>query len=219
VTKQELLDGAWPDTAVGDAVLTTVVREIRSVLGDPASQPWLIETVHRRGYRLLEPIAFEAPARGAPNPAPALPALVGRQAELDQLAAWWDTARGGERQVVFVSGEPGIGKTALVDAFVCHQASMGDALVGRGQCIEQHGAGEAYLPVLAALGELCREPGGDRGQPGSGGFEPQPPSAGTAERAEGNRSRCGGGEPGTLVVLGLVPAACAPAPPKCVPLC
>jgi SAM-dependent methyltransferase len=33
VTKQELLDGVWRDTAVGDAVLATVVREIRSVLG------------------------------------------------------------------------------------------------------------------------------------------------------------------------------------------
>ena len=41
-------------------------------------------------------------------------------------------------------------------------ANTSDAFVGRGQCIEQHGAGEAYLPVLAALGELCREPGGER---------------------------------------------------------
>ncbi len=170
VTKQELLDGVWPGTAVGDGVLATVVREIRSVLGDPASEPWLIETVHRRGYRLLETLAFEAPppaaasnaVAGAPRLAIALPALVGRQAELDRLAAWWDTAVRGERQVVFVSGEPGIGKTALVDAFVGHHARTIDAYVGRGQCIEQHGAGEAYLPVLAALGELCREPGGER---------------------------------------------------------
>lgn len=170
VTKQELLDGVWPDTAVGDAVLATVVREIRNVLGDQASEPWLIETVHRRGYRLLESLAFEASApaqagvapAGAQRLAIALPTLVGRQAELDRLAAWWDTAQSGERRVVFVSGEPGIGKTALVDAFVGNQASTSDAFVGRGQCIEQLGAGEAYLPVLAALGELCREPGGER---------------------------------------------------------
>src|SRR2546428_252463 len=33
---------------------------------------------------------------------------------------------------------------------------------GRGQCIDHYGAGEAYLPVLEALGRLCREPGGKR---------------------------------------------------------
>jgi DNA-binding winged helix-turn-helix (wHTH) protein/predicted ATPase len=164
VTKQALLAGVWPDTAVGDAVLATVVREIRSVLGDPASRPWLIETVHRRGYRLLEPLALEAPppAAAAARFATSLPALVGRQAELERLAAWWDTALRGERRVIFVSGEPGIGKTALIDAFSCRHESLRDAFVGRGQCIEQLGAGEAYLPVLAALGDLCREPGGDR---------------------------------------------------------
>lgn len=170
VTKLELLDRVWPDTAVGDAVLATVIREIRKTLGDDASEPWLIETLHRRGYRLLEALAFEAPAVAktgatadvAPRAAIALPPLVGRQAELARLDAWWDTAERGERRVVFVSGEPGIGKTALVDAFLERHASAGDASVGSGQCIEQLGAGEAYLPVLAALGELCREPGGER---------------------------------------------------------
>jgi predicted ATPase len=34
--------------------------------------------------------------------------------------------------------------------------------IGRGQCIEHYGAGEAYLPVLEALGRLCREPGSER---------------------------------------------------------
>jgi len=34
--------------------------------------------------------------------------------------------------------------------------------LGRGQCIEQYGAGEAYMPILEALGRLCREPGGER---------------------------------------------------------
>jgi predicted ATPase len=34
--------------------------------------------------------------------------------------------------------------------------------IGCGQCIEHFGAGEAYMPVLEALGRLCREPGGER---------------------------------------------------------
>src|SRR5205823_1450681 len=41
---------------------------------------------------------------------------------------------------------------------------IGDAPVwkARGECVEQYGSGEAYLPVLEALGRLCREPGGER---------------------------------------------------------
>jgi predicted ATPase len=64
-------------------------------------------------------------------------------------------------------GEPGIGKTTLVDAFlrtIDARRSTLDARVwlGRGQCIEQYGAGEPYMPLLEALGRLCREPGGGR---------------------------------------------------------
>ena len=34
--------------------------------------------------------------------------------------------------------------------------------IGHGQCIEQYGVGEAYLPLLEALGRLCRGPEGER---------------------------------------------------------
>jgi predicted ATPase len=61
-----------------------------------------------------------------------------------------------------VTGEAGIGKTTLVEAFVASLSAKRPVWVGRGQCIEHYGAGEAYLPVLAALGGLCREPEGER---------------------------------------------------------
>lgn len=44
--------------------------------------------------------------------------LVGREAELAQLHKWLDKALNGKRQIIFVTGEPGIGKTALVEAFL-----------------------------------------------------------------------------------------------------
>ncbi len=88
--------------------------------------------------------------------------LGGREAELAQLHKWLEKALGGERQIVFVTGEPGIGKTTLVEAFLAQLAANGNLWIGRGQCIEHYGAGEAYLPVLEALGRLCREPGGER---------------------------------------------------------
>src|SRR5262249_18554262 len=65
-------------------------------------------------------------------------------------------------QIVFVTGEPGIGKTTLVEAFLAQMAADDKVWIARGQCIEHYGAGEAYLPILEALGRLCREPGGQR---------------------------------------------------------
>src|SRR5262249_6783815 len=63
------------------------------------------------------------------------------------------TGRGG-----CVAGEAGIGKTTRVDAFGVQAAATGPLWLARGQCIEHYGAGEAYLPVLEALGQLCRGP-------------------------------------------------------------
>ena len=60
---------------------------------------------------------------------------------------------GGQRSVMWVAGEPGIGKTTLIEHFV---SGLGGVAVARGQCVEHYGAGEPYLPVLEALAELCR---------------------------------------------------------------
>ena len=46
--------------------------------------------------------------------------------------------------------------------FVASLRAKNNVLVGRGQCIEHYGPGEAYLPVLEALGRRCRAPGGKR---------------------------------------------------------
>src|SRR4030095_11711010 len=54
-------------------------------------------------------------------------------------------------------GEAGIGKTALVDTFARYLAFDRSIRIGRGQCLEQYGTSEAYLPVLDAIGRLCRE--------------------------------------------------------------
>ncbi len=97
------------------------------------------------------------------SPTPPLPLpLVGREAALRQLQGHLERALGGERQVVFVTGEAGIGKTTLVEAFLQRVARDPKVWIGQGQCLEQYGAGEAYLPVLEALSRLCREPGRER---------------------------------------------------------
>jgi predicted ATPase len=124
--------------------------------------------------------------------------MVGRETELAKLHGWLEKALRGERQVVFVTGEPGIGKTSVVQAFLAgirqrgtdneeqtttdRQGATGNGQrkstdlfqpmpdarspvpgvwLGWGQCIGHYGVGEPYLPVLEALGRLCRGTGGD----------------------------------------------------------
>jgi len=87
---------------------------------------------------------------------------VARAVELAQLQQWWALAQQGHRQLGLISGEAGIGKTTLVDAFVAQVTVEQTVWVGYGQCIEPYGAGEAYLPLLDAFGRLRRAPEGTR---------------------------------------------------------
>ena len=160
----------WAETVVSEGTLTRCLSLLRQALGEDARQPRYIATVHRLGYRFVAPVTQEerttlpgAPARPARacHSAPAPPPLiVGRAAELAQLHACFAQARQGARQTVFVVGEAGMGKTTLVDAFVAEVAAAQTAWIGCGQCIDHSGAGEAYLPLLDALGRLGRGPAG-----------------------------------------------------------
>jgi predicted ATPase len=83
---------------------------------------------------------------------------VGRATELALLCHGYEQSRHGHRQVLFVTGEAGMGKTTLVDAFTTQLEQDGSLGIGWGQCVEQYGAGEAYLPLLEAVSRLCRGP-------------------------------------------------------------
>jgi DNA-binding winged helix-turn-helix (wHTH) protein/tetratricopeptide (TPR) repeat protein len=157
VTKEELFAAVWSGTAVGDDALVTCIQEIRKALRDDARRPRYIETLHRRGYRFL----------GTPAAAPVAPEadatiVVGRESELAQLHDALARAATGRRQIVFVAGEPGIGKTTLVRAWVGQAAARGDVQVAWGQSAEHYGVSEPYLPLLDALVRAGRGPGGDR---------------------------------------------------------
>jgi DNA-binding winged helix-turn-helix (wHTH) protein/ATP/maltotriose-dependent transcriptional regulator MalT len=154
--KNALLDQVWGHQFVSDSVLKTVISDLRTLLDDDARQPRFIETVSRRGYRFIAiPIAIPTAAQAGAvrTAAPRVPSFIARLDALSRLHRTWDAACNGTRAVVWVAGEPGIGKTMLVEHFV---ASLGDIACARGQCVEHYGAGEPYLPVLEALGRLCR---------------------------------------------------------------
>jgi DNA-binding winged helix-turn-helix (wHTH) protein/predicted ATPase len=161
VSKEDLIRAVWPGVAVTDTVLKVCIREIRKALDEKATLPEFIETLPRRGYRFVAKAAevTAPPPTAAPD---ALANVVDREKELAQLATWLAQADGGERKVVFVTGEPGVGKTTLIDLFLSRAAVHERMRIGRGQCLERYGQGEAYLPILEALGRLCREPGGER---------------------------------------------------------
>ena len=167
VTKEDLLDDVWGETHVQEEVLKGCVRELRQVLGDDSRQPRFIRTLPRRGYRLIGSLPLEKyPPQnflnGTVSAVPVLPppgggAVLGRQDELSQLEECLGQALLGERQIVFVSGESGIGKTALVDSFLASAAEDSEILIAYGQCQELYGKGEAYMPVLEALERVGRE--------------------------------------------------------------
>jgi len=161
VSKGDLLDAGWPDTHVIDVVLNNAIAQLRHALGDDPKQPRFIETVPRRGFRWIGPAMAVAP--GAP-PEDEASAFVGRADTIAELERCYARAATGRRQLVFVTGEPGIGKTRVVSELIAGSFANARglepaALVAWGQCVEQLGVVESYRPVLEAMSALVRTAG------------------------------------------------------------
>src|SRR5262249_35436795 len=147
VTKDELLDAVWQHRHVSESVLKDNISDLREALGDRANVPRYIETVTRRGYRFIAEVreVFDGEAGGGHSVAAALAVaasseaeralFVGRAAALERLEGHWQRALSGERQVVFLCGEAGIGKTTLIDLFLSRTATNGAGAL-RARCIE-----------------------------------------------------------------------------------
>lgn len=158
VTQDELLSAIWPETYVQPEVLRRYILEIRRVLGDRAEKPRFVETLPKRGYQFIAPVTHAEAASPVGSPDSAKIKLVGRQSALADLDAHLKSAQNGQRQMVFVVGESGIGKTSLVDVFQQASAGIPDVCVARGQSLEGFAGKEAYYPVFEALGQLVRGP-------------------------------------------------------------
>ncbi len=165
VTKEELLDAVWPGVAVSDTVLKVCVRELREALGDDPRTPTFIATRHRVGYVFVASLRRDAGSH-VPGPTPRTASVfVGRERELAALARALDAASEGGpgARVVFISGEPGMGKSALVEAFVRDATTRrADLAWCSGACVEQHGLGEPLHVFLEGMSALASAEDGVR---------------------------------------------------------
>jgi DNA-binding winged helix-turn-helix (wHTH) protein/tetratricopeptide (TPR) repeat protein len=96
LTKDDLLHGVWQTEAISESALTRTIAELRQALGDEVDQPAFLETIPKRGYRLIAPVrwsvgagAGDARAESAPgegsdstvvSPLVTAPAAVARRA-------------------------------------------------------------------------------------------------------------------------------------------
>jgi predicted ATPase len=176
VVLYELATGAHPFS--GGSPLDTLVA-IAEATPVPASRlnPEITPALDALVARMLEkepaarPSAAEVDAAlSVPMEAPAAPAkpsleasrwTVGRAGEHASLRDALAETEAGTGLMVCLVGEPGIGKTTLVDGFLAELAAEGRAVhVARGRCSERLAEAEAYLPVLDALDALVRGPTG-----------------------------------------------------------
>ena len=168
VTKEQMHAAVWGDAVVSDDTLTRTLAELRRALRDDARTPRIIETVHRRGVRFIAQVQQSSARDQGRLPrteAIAEPggSLVGRETELARLLALFGQVTGGQRQTVFVQGEAGIGKSAIVDALLgAIRASAKPAAIGYGQSVDQRGEREPFMAVLEALERLGHGPSGAR---------------------------------------------------------
>ena len=188
VSREQLRTRVWGDATFVefDQGLNYCIRQIRVALSDGAAKPVYIETLPKQGYRFIARVLLPAERLDSPHselwsevsqepevqarPAESRlrrqerePELVfGRERELSKLGELLQSAVDGTGRVALVTGEPGIGKTALAASFVyAARKRHPDLLLVRGACVEQYGAGEPYLVFLDALGGQLRGPDGE----------------------------------------------------------
>jgi DNA-binding winged helix-turn-helix (wHTH) protein len=151
VTHDELLTALWPDIHVQPEVMKTHILAIRTALGDDSSSPKFIETQRGRGYRFIGQMTGFAPPDAKPEAALDLGVFAGRAEPMRELLVVYEQVSSGRPRAVFISGEPGIGKTTLIEQFLVRARGRLDLVEAQGHCIEGFAGPEPYCPIFEAL--------------------------------------------------------------------
>jgi DNA-binding winged helix-turn-helix (wHTH) protein len=148
LTHAELIDAVWGKVAMSESVLRTHLWELRRVLGEN-----VVETVVGRGYRFVADVEDEVRS-SRPGGHPTV--VVGRTLAIGTLCEAFKDVRIGRRTVAFVSGEPGVGKSTLMAAFLDDASARSPVWIARCVCLERCADVEPFQPLLEALGTMCR---------------------------------------------------------------
>jgi eukaryotic-like serine/threonine-protein kinase len=121
VTKEQLIEAVWEGRAIADNVITVSMARLRKALQHRRGEKEMIVTTYGRGYRFARPVtsfsALSAAALGEGFRQLAIPPSVGRARVLETLRAALSAAGSGRGSACALLGEPGIGKTHVVEAF------------------------------------------------------------------------------------------------------
>jgi DNA-binding winged helix-turn-helix (wHTH) protein len=162
ISKDELAAAVWAQAVVSDDALARTVGELRRAIKDDAKEPRFIQTVHRMGYRFVARCKYRKSGQAPElidlaNPNHRAGGIFDRQNELSALQSAFRKAASGARQFVFLTGELGVGKTSVLDAFLeSLRGSRSPVRIGWARCFEHFGGYERYMPVLEMLERLVR---------------------------------------------------------------
>jgi len=98
--------------------------------------------------------------------------LVGRDNEIDRLYDLWEEAKAGRSNVVLLSGEPGLGKSRIIQSIVQHTAKEEDAWLVFHHCSPYHKQ-TAFYPIAQLISQIALQ------------FKPDEPDADKIKRLEG----------------------------------
>ena len=150
ILSQPVIPLSQQRTGIPMALETVILRMLEK---DPRLRPSAAEV-----HAALTELAGQWPAGASTGAAVVLPRrVVGRAKQIAELRAAFDSVGGGRGLMVCLAGEPGLGKTALVEDFLSDLATRGAGCsIARGRCSERLGGSEAYLPFLEALESLLQ---------------------------------------------------------------
>jgi hypothetical protein len=143
MSQDDLLDRVWPKTYVQPEIIKTYVKEVRRALGDEAGNSRFIETRRGCGYMFVGSL----PTKGAPSSRK----FVGRETEIAILKSILESSAQGKRGFAFITGESGIGKSALLNEVEARFKQTNDLRILRGNCQPDMHPRQAFYPFLEIL--------------------------------------------------------------------